>query len=72
MSRLTEMSEFSLQRHEEDKKEHPERHWLTKDSYEKLEAMNMCHYCAEHYEWNKQLVYDARTNTYYKNVKVVE
>ena len=63
---LTRMTFVQEQMHETDKKENPERHRLTKDSYEKQEMLDMCFRCAEHYEWKKQLQYDAGTNRYYK------
>lgn len=67
MTRLTELNEIQLAMHEYDKKDNPDRHWLTKDSYEKPEFIDMCIYCCEYYEWNKKLFYDVRTNRYYKN-----
>ncbi len=66
-SQLMRMNELEENIHEEDKRLHPEFHWLTKDSYFKSEMLDMCQWCAEHYEWNKQLSYDARTDRYYKN-----
>lgn len=67
MSRLTELNQVQLSLHEADKKENPERHNLTKDSYEKPEFKDMCVYCCEHYKWNEKLFYHVRTNRYYKN-----
>lgn len=52
--------------HEQDKKDFPDRHSLTKDSYSREDAIYMCPLCSEHYEWSKQLEYDARTNAFYK------
>ena len=52
--------------HEQDKKDFPDRHWLTKDSYNREDTMFMCPLCSEHYEWSKQLEYDAMTDRFYK------
>ena len=65
-SALSQLGIVKEQLHEEDKRLFPDRHWLTKDSYSKEEMLNMCIYCAEHYEWKKQLEYDFRTMTYFK------
>jgi len=65
-SALTRMTKFQEMFHEADKKEYPERHFLTKDSYLKAEVIDMCTWCADHYEWDKQMKYDARTDRYYK------
>lgn len=65
-SMLTRMTQFQERFHEADKKLNPERHWLMKDSYSKDEALGMCIWCADHYEWDKALEYDARTDRYYK------
>jgi len=52
--------------HEADKKEFPDRHSLTKDVYDREDTMYMCPLCSEHYEWSKQLKYDARIDRFYK------
>lgn len=52
--------------HEQDKKLNPDRHRLTKDSYTREDTLHMCFLCSEHYEWSKQLNYDARTDRFYK------
>jgi hypothetical protein len=53
-------------RHESDKEQYPERHWLTKESYTKEEAHQMCFRCNDHYEWNKKMEYNPMTDTFYK------
>lgn len=55
--------------HEADKINFPDRHWLTKDEYSREDTMYMCTLCSEHYEWSKQLEYDARTDRFYKKEK---
>ena len=65
-SALTRITKLQEMFHEEDKKKEPERHWLTKDSYSIEEAAYMCTWCADHYEWDKQFEFDARTRTFYK------
>lgn len=52
--------------HESDKSRYPERHWLFKDSYSKYEAQELCIYCCDHYEWDKKMFYDVRTDRFYK------
>lgn len=65
-SALSRLSAVREAIHEEDRKNFPDRHWLTKDSYDREDTMYMCPLCSEHYEWSKQLEYDARTNRFYK------
>lgn len=65
-SALMRMSRRQLILHEIDKKYNPERHWLTKDVYTKAEMLDLCIWCADHYDWNKQIEYDARSDSYYK------
>ena len=52
--------------HEQDKQKFPDRHWLIKDEYSREDTIFMCSLCSEHYEWRKQLEYDARTDKFYK------
>lgn len=54
--------------HENHQKKYPYLHCLTKDSYSREEALEMCIKCCNAYQWNKQMEYDARTNRYYKVV----
>jgi hypothetical protein len=65
-SALTRMTMTQQIFHEADKLRYPERHMLTENSYLKFEFDQMCTWCADHYEWNKQLEYDPRTDRYYK------
>ena len=66
LSLLTPMQERF---HEADKTSFPERHWLMKDSYGRPEMDEMCTYCAEHYEWDKELDYNVRLDRYFKKRK---
>ncbi len=56
--------------HQEDKKYNPDRHYLMKDSYSREEMLDKCHECDDFYKWNEHLIYDARTNRYYKKERV--
>ena len=67
-SALTRMNIFEESLHEEDKRKHPERHWLMQDSYLRNEILEMCLECADHYEWHKELQYSPRTDRYYKKL----
>jgi hypothetical protein len=52
--------------HEHDLKSNPRRHHLTKDKYSRQEMQDMCVFCAEYFNWKDNLVYDVRTDSYYK------
>ena len=69
-SALTRMTLTQEIFHEADKKQYPDRHWLKEDSYLKCEMDQMCTLCADHYEWNKQLQYDARTDRFYRKIQI--
>ena len=52
--------------HNQDLKENPNRHYLTKDTYSKYEALDLCPQCAYINKWNDKFEYDARTDSYYR------
>ena len=55
--------------HESDKKQNPDRHWPTKESYSHEEMTGMCSFCADFYGWDKIFTYSNPLRRWFKTGK---